>query len=126
MSAEASNAHDKPPTRFSWLKPKQSEKLDSASVSDTEKEKRTSSVLRVSTPVEDTPKPISVAGLFRYCLIVPFIPSYCFLTISVPSFSTRLELILNAIGLVAAAAAGAAQVCLEIPFLISSADPPPS
>jgi hypothetical protein len=73
MSAEASNEHDKSPNRFSWLKSKQSEKLDSASVSDTEKEKHISSDIRVSTPVEDTTKPISLVGLFRYCLVVPFI-----------------------------------------------------
>jgi hypothetical protein len=102
--------HEKSPSRFSWLKPKQSEKLDSASVSETG-EKRTSTELRVSTPTPvEPPKPVSLIGLFRYF----FSPShsYRFLTTSVPSFSTRTELILNAIGLVSAVAAGAAQVCL--------------
>ncbi|KAH9026281.1 P-loop containing nucleoside triphosphate hydrolase protein [Lactarius deliciosus] len=80
MSAVETNEHDKPSTRFSWLKPKQS---DSASLSSAEK--RTSSDLRVSAPIEDTHKPVSLFGLFR--------------------FSTRFELILNAIGLVAAVAA---------------------
>lgn len=63
MSVEVSNDHEKSPSRFSWLKPKQSEKLDS--VSESESEKRTSSDLRVSTPVEP-PKPVSLIGLFRY------------------------------------------------------------
>ncbi|KAI9436716.1 hypothetical protein H4582DRAFT_2078415 [Lactarius indigo] len=90
MSAVENNKHDKPSTRFSWLRPKQ---LDSASLSSAEK--RTSSELRVSAPIEDTSKPVSFFGLFR--------------------FSTHFEPILNAIGLVAAIAAGAAQVCLEFP-----------
>ncbi|KAH9000914.1 P-loop containing nucleoside triphosphate hydrolase protein [Lactarius hatsudake] len=91
MSAVETNEHDKPSTRFSWLKPKQS---DSASLSSAEK--RTSSDLRVSAPIEDTHKPVSLFGLFR--------------------FSTRFELILNAIGLVAAVAAGAAQPLMSLLF----------
>ncbi|KAH9038538.1 P-loop containing nucleoside triphosphate hydrolase protein [Lactarius pseudohatsudake] len=91
MSAVETNEHDKPSTRFSWLKPKQS---DSASLSSAEK--RTSSDLRVSAPVEDTHKPVSLFGLFR--------------------FSTRSELILNAIGLVAAVVAGAAQPLMSLLF----------
>ncbi|KAH9174816.1 P-loop containing nucleoside triphosphate hydrolase protein [Lactarius sanguifluus] len=91
MSAVETNEHEKPSTRFSWLKPKQS---DSASLSSAEK--RTSSDLRVSAPIEDTHKPVSLFGLFR--------------------FSTRFELILNAIGLVAAVAAGAAQPLMSLLF----------
>ncbi|KAI9462777.1 P-loop containing nucleoside triphosphate hydrolase protein [Lactarius psammicola] len=94
MSVEAPNEPDKPSTRFSWLKPKQSDNLDSASLSSAEK--RTSSDLRVSAQIEETPKPVSLIGLFR--------------------FSTRFELFLNAIGLVAAAAAGAAQPLMSLLF----------
>ncbi|KAF8268333.1 multidrug resistance protein 1 [Lactarius quietus] len=94
MSADAPNEPDKSSTRFSWLKPKQSEKLDSASLS--ENEKRPSSDLRVSTPTEDPAKPVSLVGLFR--------------------FSTRFELILNAIGIAAAVAAGAAQPLMSLLF----------
>lgn len=94
MSVEVTNEHDKPPARFSWLKSKQSDKLDSASLSSAEK--RTSSDLRVSALIEETPKPVSLVGLFR--------------------FSTRLELILNAVGLVAAVAAGASQPLMSLLF----------
>ncbi|KAI0305296.1 multidrug resistance protein 1 [Multifurca ochricompacta] len=79
--------------RFSWLKPKQSDKLDSASSTSAEK---VSSELRISTPVDESPKPVSLVALFR--------------------FSTRTELLLNALGLVAAAAAGAAQPLMSLLF----------
>lgn len=116
MSLEAKNENDKPPARFSWLKQKQSDKLDSASL--TTAEKPTSSDLRVSTPIE-TPKSVSLVGLFRY-FSSPLSHSCSCLTASLLSFSTRFELFLNAIGIVAAIGAGAAQVCLEFPFPDSS------
>ncbi len=69
MSVEVTNEHDKPPTRFSWLKAKQSEKLDSASLSSADN--RASPDLRLSPPVEDTPKSVSLLGLFRYFFFFP-------------------------------------------------------
>lgn len=69
MSKEATNDHDKSPNRFSWLKPKQSDKQDSASI--TTAEKRTSPDLRVPLPAE-TPKPVSILTLFRYFFLLPF------------------------------------------------------
>lgn len=106
MSKE--NDHDKSPNRFSWLKPKQSDKQDSASI--TTAEKRTSPDLRVPLPAE-TPKPVSIVTLFRYVFFPPPPPVRIVSPPSVTSYSTRFELCLNAIGLFAAIVAGAAQVC---------------
>ncbi|KAI0246190.1 ABC transporter type 1, transmembrane domain-containing protein [Lactifluus subvellereus] len=87
MSVELDDNNKKatPPPRngrFSWLKSKQKrlDKLNSDS---------SSLDLAISAPLEKDPKPVSFTSLFR--------------------FTTRTELTLNGIGLVAAVAAGAAQ-----------------
>jgi hypothetical protein len=57
--------------------------------------------------------PVSLVGLFRYFkidhLLVVYLHSLCFC-----SFATRFELALDVVGLIAAAGAGAAQVCPNI------------
>ena len=79
MSTEASNENEKSPSpspngRFSWLKPKQSEKRDSASfVSNGEP---VSVEVRVAAPVEENLKPVSFFGLFRSVCPCRFSPAF--------------------------------------------------
>ncbi|KAH9985634.1 P-loop containing nucleoside triphosphate hydrolase protein [Russula compacta] len=98
MSTEANNEIEKVSPhrtgRFAWLKPTQSDKLDSAS--STEAEKPNSHELRIPSSNQDNPDPVSLFGLFR--------------------FSTRTELIFNGLGLIAAAAAGASQPLMSLLF----------
>jgi len=65
MSTEASDEKASPPRSrpLSWLMPKPSDKLDSASSASAEKS--TSPDLRIAAPVEDDPKPVSFFSLFR-------------------------------------------------------------
>ena len=65
MLTEASDEKASPPRNrpLSWLKPKQSDKLDSASSASAEKS--TSPDLRIAAPVEDDSKPVSFFSLFR-------------------------------------------------------------
>jgi len=115
MSTEASNekASPTPSGPLSWLKPKASDKLDSASSAS--RDNSASSDLRIATPDKDDPKPISFFRLFRSVLVSfhPVFNLYTFksLHLFLFRFSTRTELILNGLGLIAAVAAGSAQVC---------------
>ncbi|KAI0282942.1 P-loop containing nucleoside triphosphate hydrolase protein [Russula brevipes] len=97
MSTNASNEIEKasrPPSGgLSWLKLKLPDKLDSAS---TISGKKPPSDLRVAAPVKEDPKPVSFFTLFR--------------------FSTRTELTLNGLSLIAAVAAGAAQPLMSLMF----------
>ncbi|KAI0246188.1 ABC transporter type 1, transmembrane domain-containing protein [Lactifluus subvellereus] len=95
MAVELGSNNEKPEAtppppngRFSWLKSKQLDKLDSDSSSPSA-EDRASTDLAISAPLEEDPKPVSFTSLFR--------------------FTTRSELALNGIGLIASIAAGAAQ-----------------
>ncbi|KAI0287206.1 P-loop containing nucleoside triphosphate hydrolase protein [Russula brevipes] len=76
-----------------WLKPKLPDKLDSAFTTSGEKPP---SDLWVAAPVKEDPKPVSFFSLFR--------------------FSTRTELTLNGLSLIAAVAAGAAQPLMSLIF----------
>lgn len=71
MSTDANNEIEKAPPhptrRYSWLKPTQSDKLDSASF--TETEKPNSHELCIPSSDEDNPKPVSLFGLFRSVLV---------------------------------------------------------
>ena len=69
MSTEASNekASPTPSGPLSWLKPKASDKLDSASSAS--RDNSASSDLRIATPDKDDPKPISFFRLFRSVLV---------------------------------------------------------
>jgi ATP-binding cassette, subfamily B (MDR/TAP), member 1 len=60
-------------------------------------------------PVSKEVTPVSFARLFRYVRIDGYFYHACI--DSICSFATRFELMLNVVGLVAAAGAGAAQVC---------------
>jgi hypothetical protein len=102
---------DKPfpfPNRpLSWLKLKRSENQDSTSTRDP-----TQAIIdvKVGKSVADGPNPVSFFVLFRSVSIsVPY--RLRFLHRYSPRFSTCTEVILNALGLIAAVAAGAAQVC---------------
>lgn len=64
--------------RLSWLKPKQSEKRDSASF--VSAGAPASVDVRVAAPVEESLQPISFFGLFRYVHLRPF--SHAFFTLS--------------------------------------------
>jgi ATP-binding cassette subfamily B (MDR/TAP) protein 1 len=98
MSTEANIENEKAPPspngRFSWLKPKQSDKRDSASFISTGDP--ASIDVRVAAPVEDDLKSVSFFGLFRS--------------------STRKELIFNGLALIAAIAAGSAQPLMSLLF----------
>jgi hypothetical protein len=117
MSTEANVENEKSPpspnARFSWLKPKHAEKRDSASFISTADP--ASVDVRIATPVEDGPKPVSFFGLFR-SVPIPVLFIHFFNTVSL-RFSTRSELILNVLAIFAAIAAGASQVCASIFFL---------
>jgi hypothetical protein len=118
MSTETNVENEKsspsPNGRFSWLKPKHSEKRDSASFISTG---GPSSVdVRVVTPVEDSPEPVSFFGLFRSVTQSLSFFIHVFYAVSL-RFSTRKELILNGLTIFAAIAAGAAQVCISFFFL---------
>ena len=113
MSSEEKDKPSPSPNRpLSWLKPKQSEKHDSTSI--TSGDPTTIDVDAVK-PVEDDANPVSFFGLFRLVFIsVPF--HLRFLHRPSPRFSTRTEVIFNALTLIAAVAAGAAQVFLIFNF----------
>ncbi|KAI9507265.1 P-loop containing nucleoside triphosphate hydrolase protein [Russula earlei] len=97
MSTEAAVELEKaspfPNRRFSWLKQKQSDKLETSSTS---ADHSTSPDLLITAPAEEDPKPVSFFSLFR--------------------FTTRLELTLNGLALIAAVAAGAAQPLMSLLF----------
>ncbi|KAI0267305.1 P-loop containing nucleoside triphosphate hydrolase protein [Gloeopeniophorella convolvens] len=96
MSTEGTHDIEKAPAhagRFSWLKSKQADKADSASSSS---EKGVASDLHIAAPEEENLEPVSFTSLFR--------------------FTTRKELILNGLGLVAAATAGAGQPLMSLLF----------
>lgn len=67
MSTETNNENEKPPPspngRLSWLKPKQSDKRDSASYISSGDAPLD---VRAVAPVEDDLKPVSFFGLFRF------------------------------------------------------------
>jgi len=116
MSSEANIENEKSSPsqngRLSWLKPKQSDKRDSGSFISTGDP--ASLEVRIATPVEDIPKPVSFFGLFRSVLSPSFFINVLY---TVPlRFSTRRELIINVLALIAAIAAGAAQVCANLFF----------
>ncbi|KAI0252876.1 ABC transporter type 1, transmembrane domain-containing protein [Lactifluus subvellereus] len=99
MSVELGDNNEKatppPPNgRFSWLKPKQLDRLDSDS---------SSPDLAISAPLEEDPKPVSFTSLFR--------------------FTTRTELALDGIGLVAAVAAGTAQDFVNFTVALQNINP---
>lgn len=110
MSTEASTEKASPPRSrpLSWLKPKASDKPDSASSASAEKP--TSPDLRIAAEAEGDSKPVSFFTLFR-SVIVYFRSPIVNLDLVRRRFSTRTEITLNVITLFAAAAAGAAQVC---------------
>jgi hypothetical protein len=114
MSSEEKEKPPPSPNRpLSWFKPKQSEKQDSASI--TSSGDPTTIEVKVAKPVADDPNPVSFFGLFRSVFIsVPFHLRF-FYTVP-PRFSTRKEVILNALTLIAAVAAGASQVCFRLFF----------
>jgi hypothetical protein len=118
MSTEANiESESSPSGRFSWLKPKHSEKRDSSSFISSGDPTKDPTHLEVcvAPPVEDSPKPVSFFGLFRS---VPVrVPFHLHLNTVPLSFSTRTELILNGFALIAAIAAGAAQVCASILYM---------
>ena len=116
MSAENEKATPPPSNgRFSWRRSKQLDKLDSDSSSPSP-EDRASPDLGLTAPLEEDSKPVSFTGLFRSVLSPLFSP----LSFNISfSFTTRTELTFNAIGLVAAVAAGAAQVCVLYVILSS-------
>ena len=109
MSSEEMDNHSPSLNRsLSCLKPKQSEKHDSACITSTSDPITTIDV-KVAKPVEDDPNPVSFSGLFRSVFIsVPF--HLRFLHRPSPRFSTRTEVIFNALTLISAVAAGAALV----------------
>ncbi|KAI0246194.1 ABC transporter type 1, transmembrane domain-containing protein, partial [Lactifluus subvellereus] len=99
MSVELGDNNEKatppPPNgRFSWLKPKQPDK--DSDPSSPSAEDRAFPDLTISASLEEDPKPVPFTSLFR--------------------FTTRTELALNGIGLVASVAAGAAQPLMSLLF----------
>ena len=116
MSAEVENEKSPPsPGRLSWLKPKQSEKRDSASF--VSAGAPASVDVRVAAPAEENLQPISFFGLFRSVHLRPFL--HAFFTLSPLRYSTRVELIVNGISIIAAVAAGASQVPYIFFFFMS-------
>ena len=103
----SSEEKEKPSPSQNGLKPEQSEKRDSTSITSTGDP---TIDVNVSKPVADDLKPVSLFGLFKSVFItVPFhLP---FFTPSSPRYSTRAEVTLNVLTLIAAVAAGASQVC---------------
>jgi hypothetical protein len=85
MSTEANIENEKAPPspngRFSWLKPKQSDKRDSASFISTGDP--ASIDVRVAAPVEDDLKSVSFFGLFRSVSIpIRFLSTFFILSYS--------------------------------------------
>lgn len=100
---------------LTWFKPKQSEKQDSSSI--TSNGDPTTIDVKVSKPVgDDDPKPVSFFGLFR-SVFISVLFHLRFLH-RPPRFSTRKEVTLNALTLIAAVAAGASQVCFSSFFFL--------
>ena len=108
-TTEASNekASSPPDGPLSELKLKPSDKLGRLSIPP---EESPPADLRVTAPVEGDPKPVSFFTLFRSVFVSFHVPICNLYTVL--RFSTRTELILNGLSLIAAAAAGAAQVCV--------------
>ncbi len=109
MSTEGSNEKASPSLNngcLSWLKPKPSDKLDSVS----SPEKSPTPDLRITAPAEDEPKPVSFFTLFRSVPVSFHVSTYNLYIVPL-RFSTRTELIINGLSLIAAVAAGAALVC---------------
>ncbi|KAI0287212.1 P-loop containing nucleoside triphosphate hydrolase protein [Russula brevipes] len=104
MSTDASSEIEKAPRLpsglLSWLKPKLPDKLDSASTTSTASGENPPSDLCVAAPVKEDPEPVSFFSLFR--------------------FTTRTELTLNGLSLIAAVAAGAAQEFLDFSIAIQN------
>jgi ATP-binding cassette subfamily B (MDR/TAP) protein 1 len=90
----SSEEKEKPAPSPNWLKPTQEEKQDSPSITSTGDP--TTVEVKVSKPVSDDPNPVSFFGLFK--------------------FSTRKEVTLNAVTLIAAVAAGASQPLMSLLF----------
>jgi hypothetical protein len=108
MSSEEKDKPSPSPNRpLSWLKPKQSEKHDSTSI--TSGDPTTIDVNAVK-PVGDDPIPVSFFGLFRSVFISVLFHLQVLHRPS-PRFSTRKEVLLNVFTLTCAVAAGASQVC---------------
>jgi len=107
-TTEASNekASSPPDGPLSELKLRPSDKLDRLSISP---EESPTPDLCVTALVEGDPKPVSFFTLFRSVLVSFHVPICNLYTVL--RFSTRTELVLNGLSLIAAAAAGAAQVC---------------
>jgi hypothetical protein len=104
---EASDEKASPPHNGPLSPELEPKPLDSTS--STSPEKSPTPDLRVTAPVEGDPKPVSFFTLFRSVLVSSAYP-FVLLTFSLFRFSTRTELVLNGFSLVAAVAAGAAQV----------------
>ncbi|KAH9962226.1 P-loop containing nucleoside triphosphate hydrolase protein [Russula dissimulans] len=99
MSTEATPEFEASPSsnrRSSWLKPKQSEKEKPDANLSTSRENTPTPDLRIAAPTQDDPKPVSFFGLFR--------------------FTTRLDLALNGLGIIAAIVAGASQPLMSLLF----------
>ena len=107
----SSEEKEKPSPSPNLLMPEQSEKQDSPSITSTGNPSAIE-VKEVSKPVTDDLEPVSFFGLFKSVFIsAPFyLRPYTF-----PRYSTRKEITLNALTLIAAVGAGASQVCFSVP-----------